>query len=160
MGSRKTLFPYPECLMEADKVTLDRLEEQISWCDQKSQQTQFRYKACKFVVLVASAIIPLVSLAGNAGFEYFTASLGVIIIISEGLVHLNQYHHHWIAYRSTCESLKHEKFLYLAGAGPYSNVENLDKLLAERMESLISQEHTKWVSVQRNLLFNEKDNKQ
>lgn len=146
--------------MGANKVTFDRLEEQVSWYDQKSQQTQFRYKACKFVVLVTSAIIPLIALSGNTGSGYFTALLGVIIVISEGLLHLNQYHHHWITYRTICESLKHEKYLYLASAGPYSSTEKLDELLAERMESLISQENTKWVSVQRNVIFNEKDTKQ
>jgi hypothetical protein len=50
-----------------------------------------------------------------------------------------------MTYRSTAEALKHEKYLWLAKAGPYSNVKNLDPLLAERVESLISRENAKWV---------------
>ncbi|MGI8569091.1 MAG: DUF4231 domain-containing protein [Methylocella sp.] len=38
----------------------------------------------------------------------------------EGLQQLNQYQANWIAYRSTSEALKHEKFLFLAKAGPFA----------------------------------------
>jgi hypothetical protein len=62
---------------------------------------------------------------------------------------LNQFQASWIAYRSTCEALKHEKFLYLAQAGPYESNEKAIALLAERIEGLVSQEHAKWVSAQR-----------
>jgi len=50
-------------------------------------------------------------------------------------------------YRSTCEYLKHGKYLFLASAGPYRNAENPATLLAERIETLVSQEHAKWISV-------------
>jgi len=45
--------------------------------------------------------------------------------------------------------LKHDKFLFLAKAGPYLKVENATAALAERIESLVSQEHAKWVSAQK-----------
>ena len=61
---------------------------------------------------------------------------------------LNQYQQNWITYRSTCEALKHEKYLYMAKAGPYAAASDSHALLAERIESLISQEHAKWVSAQ------------
>lgn len=69
-------------------------------------------------------------------------------VLAEGLQHLNQYQANWIAYRSTCEDLKHEKYLYLAQAGPYGSAEKALSLLAERIEGTVSQEHAKWVSAQ------------
>ncbi len=75
--------------------------------------------------------------------------LGALVAIMEGLQHVHQFQYNWISYRSTCESLKHEKYLYLAKAGPYAAAANADRLLAERVESLISQEHSKWVQVQK-----------
>jgi hypothetical protein len=45
-------------------------------------------------------------------------------------------------------ALKHEKYLYLANAGPYAAATTPRALLAERIESLVSQEHAKWASVQ------------
>jgi hypothetical protein len=50
-----------------------------------------------------------------------------------------------VSYRSTCEWLEHEKYLYLAGAGPYADATNPARLLATRVEGLISQEHASWV---------------
>ena len=49
----------------------------------------------------------------------------------------------WIEYRSTCESLKHEKFLFLSGAEPYCE-ENSYHLLVQRVEGLISKENSEW----------------
>jgi hypothetical protein len=66
----------------------------------------------------------------------------------EGLQQLNQYQANWITYRSTCEALEHEKFLFLAKAGPYGAAADARVLLAERIESLVSQEHAKWAAGQ------------
>jgi hypothetical protein len=74
--------------------------------------------------------------------------MGASIALLEGLQQLNQYHQNWITYRSTAEALKHEKFLFLSTAGPYAAASNPNSLLAERIESLVSQEHAKWASSQ------------
>lgn len=125
--------------------TLARLEDQITWYDNKSSTNQLWYKSLKIIEIVAAALVPLA--AGFALNAYLTGSLGVVIVVTEGLLQLNQHHHNWITYRSTCEALKHEKFLHLAQSGPYSGPER-HRVLADRVESLVSREHTKWVSTQ------------
>jgi hypothetical protein len=45
-------------------------------------------------------------------------------------------------------SFKHEKFLYIARAGPYRDAPAPDALLAEHVEGLVSQEHAAWSSSQ------------
>ena len=127
--------------------TLERLEDQISWYDRKSNRCQTWYKTLKLLVVGSAALIPF--LAGSHAPAWSTGGLGVLIAILEGVQQLNQYQHNWIAYRSTCEYLKHEKFLFLAKAGPYAKAENPTILLAERVESLVSQEHAKWVVTQK-----------
>jgi hypothetical protein len=80
-----------------------------------------------------------------------TAVLGLLVLIIEAVQQLNQDQQNWIAYRSACEALKHEKYLHLASAGPYTNADNRENrlsLLADRIEGLISQEHAKWISAQ------------
>ncbi len=124
--------------------TSERLEEQIAWYDRKSVSNQRWYKRCKVGGIAVAAMIPLA--AGLGWSAYVTGGLGVAIVILEGLQNLNQFHHNWIIYRSTCEELKHEKYLWLAKAGVYADVESPDVLLAERIESLVSREHTKWVA--------------
>ena len=126
--------------------TLDRLDDQISWYDRRSNSCQRWYKSLKLMEVGSAALIPF--LAGIKASAWLTGGLGVLIVVLEGILQLNQYQHNWITYRSTCEYLKHEKYLYAASAGAYSEAKNPARLLAERVESLVSQEHAKWVSSQ------------
>jgi hypothetical protein len=133
--------------------TEDRLEHQIAWYDRKSQTAQKRYKALKLAQVIIAGLIPLASALPipDAQFRWITAALGLLVLTIEAIQQLNQDHQNWIAYRSTCEALRHEKYLYLAAAGPYGNSDNsgrLIALLADRIEGLISQEHAKWTSAQ------------
>lgn len=123
---------------------MERLEQQIEWYDKRSMSNQRAFKWLKIAEIVAGALVPLS--AGLALGPLVTGGLGVLIVVFEGLQQVNQYHHNWIIYRSTCESLKHEKYLYLAKAGPYAGATDRYALLAERIESLISQEHAKWIA--------------
>jgi hypothetical protein len=129
-----------------DDPVWERLESQIAWYDKGSVRSQRMFKALKFTTLAAGATIPLV--AGMSFSTWITGGLGVVVVLVEGVLSMNEYHAHWIAYRSTCEALKHEKFLYLGKAGPYAAAPDPRALLAERVESLVSQEHAKWVSAQ------------
>ncbi len=132
--------------MLPDTPTMNRLEDQIRWYDEKSGSCQTRFKLLKAVEIFAAVAI---TLAGSFQMQgHLTAYLGAVVLVVEAIEHLNQYQQNWISYRSTCEVLKHEKFLFLATAGPYSTAAEPIKLLAERVEGLISREHAKWVSEQ------------
>jgi hypothetical protein len=74
--------------------------------------------------------------------------MGAGIVVLEGLQQLFQHHSNWTTYRSTCEALRHEKYLWMAHAGPYAHVKRPDALLAERVEGLVSQEQAAWASTQ------------
>jgi hypothetical protein len=127
-----------------ENATLDRLEDQISWYDKRSHYNQIAFKTVKMLEICAAAVV-----AGGAAVSLpilVISSLGMGIVVLEGVQHLNQYQNNWISYRSTCEALKHEKYLYLGSAGPYGSAEDRMKLLAERIEGLVSQEHAKWIS--------------
>lgn len=137
--------------------TWERLEDQIAWYETRSQAAQRAYTRLKIAQIVLGALIPFL-----AGFQaqmqsllppemsllpaLLIAALGVVIVVLEGAQHLRQYHQNWLTYRSTAEALKHEKYLFLADAGPYGVVEDKRGYLAERIEELISNEHTRWVS--------------
>ncbi len=127
-------------------VTWERLEDQIRWYDRKSRAAQRSYKWVKVIELVVAASVPPL-----AALEVSTAVVSIVaslVVVLEGLQHLFQWNEHWIAYRSTCEALKHERYLYLAHAGPYAAASDPRTLLAERVEGLVSQEHAKWTSTQ------------
>ena len=132
---------------EIDPI-FERLEDQIAWYDRKSITNQRYFKRMKMIEITAAAIIPFLSAFSLPRVLWLTGGLGVLITVLEGVLHLNQYQQNWIAYRSTCESLKHEKYVYLGKASPYASAVDPHALLAERIESLVSQEHAKWASVQ------------
>jgi hypothetical protein len=145
----------PIVLDEANHPIQDRLENQISWYNRKSQNAQRRYKILKLAQIIIAGLIPMVSVFPFPEQRWVTAVLGLLVLIIEAVQQLNQDQQNWIAYRSACEALKHEKYLHLAHAGPYANAESREKqiaLLADRIEGLISQEHAKWVSAQEQVI--------
>jgi len=127
---------------------MERLEDQIAWYDRKSIVNQRSFKRIKTVEICSAALIPLLAALKPPNALWVTGGLGAAITVLEGMLQLNQHQQNWIAYRSTCESLKHEKFAYLGKASPYASAEDPHALLAERIESLVSQEHAKWASTQ------------
>jgi hypothetical protein len=120
------------------------LDEQIDWYDRKSLQAQVRFKWLKGVEITAAACIPLMT--ANSVLLPLAGGLGVLVTVVEGLLHLNQYQHNWITYRATCEALRHERYLYIAGAGAYANASRPNALLAERVEALLSRELARWTA--------------
>ena len=129
---------------EAASPAVDRLEDQIGWYDRKSQENQRWFKRLKVLQIVIAAAIPVGAAA--SGPTWLIGAGGALIVVVEGLQQLQQYQQNWTAYRSTCERLKHEKFLHAAQAGPYADAPRPEALLAERVEGLVSQEHAAWVS--------------
>jgi hypothetical protein len=132
----------------SEQVTLDRLNRQIDWYDQRSGLNKTFYKSLKTLTLVAATAIPVVATSGMAHGSQFAATLGVLITVLEAIQQLNQCQANWIAYRATAESLKHEKYLYLGAAGIYSRSATPRTLLAERVELLVSGENAKWLTSQ------------
>jgi len=125
-------------------ATVERLDDQIKYYNRRSVRSQRLFKWLKGVEIVAATLIPFA-----AGFDVprlATGLLGILVVVLEGVQNLNQYQRNWLNYRSTCEALRHEKYLWLAKAGPYADASRPDALLAERTEGLISHEHAKWVT--------------
>ena len=122
----------------------ERLETQLAWHNKKSTTNQRSYNVLKVLEILAAGGIPLVATHSAT----IAATLGVLVVLFEGIQHLFQFQQNWLLFRSTCEALTKEKYLFIAKADVYSETdpETAKKLLAQRVESLISTEHTKWVS--------------
>ncbi len=131
-----------------DKSYVDeRLQDQIDWYGKKSETNQCWYRALRIAELIFAAAIPLVVsqiTVSTLSLKVFAAALGVLIMILTGLISLFRFQELWIEYRSTCETLKHEKYLYLTRSGPYGT-DAVFHILVDRVESLLSKEHSVWV---------------
>lgn len=131
--------------MNEEEYLNDRLNDQIDWYDKKSQTNQKWFKGLRLLEIVAATIIPFLAGIGS-NIPYYSiiiGGLGVIIAVSAGLSALYKYHENWIEYRTTSETLKHEKYLFQTKCLPYDNEDAFCKL-AQRVEGLISKENTQW----------------
>lgn len=124
----------------------ERLQDQLRWYDTKSAAQKRWFHRLKVGQIVLAAAIPVVAAVG--GDAWIAGILGAVLVVLEGLQQLFQFHENWLTYRATAEALKHEQYLFLAGAGPYATASNPPALLAERVEGLVSQEHASWTQVQ------------
>jgi hypothetical protein len=130
----------------AEDPTWDRLENEISWYSRRSGDNQRRYKWLKLLEIAVAASLPVVAAVRSP--VWLTGGLAAVVVLLEGSQHLFQFQQNWITYRSTAEALKHERYLYLAHAGPYAEGDR-HRQLAERLEGLISQEHATWTVTQK-----------
>jgi Protein of unknown function (DUF4231) len=122
----------------------DRLEDQIAWYDSKSTSAKRWFTRLKLIELIVAAAVP--AIAAAKGPPALLTVLGALVVVLEGSQHLFQFQEHWITYRATCEALRHERFLFIAEAGPYAHLRNRRALLAERVEMLVSREQAKWTA--------------
>jgi Protein of unknown function (DUF4231) len=119
----------------------ERLESQLNWYDNRAVHCQRWYAVLKVLQIVVAAAIPVVAAAGASAAV--AGGLGAVVVVLEGFQQLFQFQQNWTRYRSTAEALKREKYLFLAGAEPYTTA-NRDPLLAARVEALVSAETSSW----------------
>jgi hypothetical protein len=136
-------------LSSVDDYIKGRVDDQIQWYDKKANFNKSRYRLFQMIVIIASGIIPLINLTApdtdpwwQHGALIITAVLGSIVTIVTAFAQMEKYFESWILYRTTAESLKRERFLFMNNAGEYSNLTGIDKhrALVERVEVMLSSE--------------------
>ena len=132
--------------MTPDDYIAQRLDPQIDWYDSKSLRSQRWYKRLRIIEIVVAASIPF--MVGYVTDErpsvtFIVGLAGVAVAVISGLLAINQYQEIWIEYRTTCESIRHHKYRFLAETDPYEGEDAFHKLV-DNVESLISKENTSW----------------
>ncbi len=132
-------------MLNEEEYISERVDGQIEWYDNKSQKAQSWFKRIRIIEIIAAGSIPL--FAGFGSGEnwsiFIVGVLGALVAMLASLLSLNQFHENWIEYRTTCESLKHEKYLFLTNSEPY-HIDDSFGLFVQRIESLISKENSAW----------------
>jgi Protein of unknown function (DUF4231) len=137
---------------EADYLE-GRLKDQLDYHSTQSKKNKKRFYALQFVIIITSALVPIVNVINpeGAGVELRLTSsiLGGIIVVITAVMQLHKYQENWILFRTTQELLKKEKFLYLNDAGDYAGLDSEKKkrLLVERVESLVSAETSRYFAI-------------
>lgn len=134
-----------------EKEYLDlRVDDQINWYDKKSRFNQKMYKRLVLLEIIFSVSIPfLASYAtdANPSITIVIGICGISIALIAGVLNLYKFHENWINYRTTAETLKHEKYMFLTKSGIYKENESKEtpyNHLVQQIESIISKENTNW----------------
>lgn len=123
---------------------LDRLHQDVEWYDRHATRTRLAYQILKTLQLVAAAAIPVSVAAGGGGTV--TGSLGGLVVVMEGCQQVFRFHETWLGYRRTWRALLSEQSLFEAEAGIYASAPGDTRLLAERVDGLLSTEVEQWAA--------------
>ena len=132
--------------MNSEEYLKQRLEDQIEWYDKKSQWNKKRFIWLSTLVLIFASTIPLLSGISNLDGIYWRLSiglLGALIAVFTGVLSIFKFYENWIAYRTTSETLKYEKYLYLTKTSPY-DVDNSFSVFVSHVENILSKENKNW----------------
>lgn len=128
-----------------------RVDNQISWYDKKSLSCQWKYKIFQIIEIVLAACIPLLSAYSQNSLiiSIIIGCFGALITIIESITKLCKWHENWIEYRTTCELLRYQKYLFETKSAPYNNEpETTENIFIRNVENIISSENNKWKTIQ------------
>jgi hypothetical protein len=124
-----------------DEYIRTRYENQVDWYDKKSIfNKRFTY-AFQIPILILATVTPIF-----IALDYSKITIIPSTIVAVGLAVLKfcKFEDLWHMYRTTCETLKKEKVHHDMLTDVYAKADNPDELFVERIESIISKEHTEW----------------
>jgi len=135
-------------MINTEEYFSQRLDDQINWFDKKSGFNKKAFMYLRTVEIIAALIIPFLAGYvddGNAAKVVFIGSLSIIVAAIASILTLYKFQENWIEYRMVAESLKYEKFLFLANAGCYREDCSFAEFV-ERIENILSKENAKWAA--------------
>ena len=72
--------------------------------------------------------------------QIFVAASGVVLVIINKFLELDELHKQWKEYRLTCESLEHQRLLYLTRTEPYDEADAFPAFV-ENVEMILNKEN-------------------
>lgn len=136
---------------EFEKYVSDRYQAEIDWYNKKAVQYKSYYTLFQVTLIILAAISPVLvgiqqNYSDNSYLKVITIVSTAIVAIITASIKTFKLQENWINYRTTCETLKKEIFLYRVGSNDYSSSGSPEKIFVERVESLISRENTLWLT--------------
>jgi gamma-glutamyltranspeptidase len=127
----------------ADRYFNEDLRKQREWYSDKANQLKKKSQTLAFLVIVLGALTAVVQVFPDDGWQKMvSAIIGASIVAAEGWKKIARYDETWKAYRIASERMKHERRIYVNGAGAY-RVQDEDAArlkFVESVENIISEE--------------------
>lgn len=135
--------------IEHDSMTVVEYMKQINdiaiyYFDKCEKYKRRFYYAC-FTRIIATALIPVISLAAEVNWSSVIVSiLAGVIAITEGYVNVTRAYEKWTKYRETCNALWFEQRQYAFKIGKYSDDKTRTQIFAEQCENIMLAESNEW----------------
>ena len=133
--------------MDEKAYLKDRVDNQIAYYDLSSIKNKKCFIRLSIIEVILGVSIPFLTpyvSDSTLKLKICLGLIGMVIAAITALLAILKFQENWMEYRTTCESLRHEKYLYLTKAENYAGDEAFD-LFVQRIESLISKENSAWV---------------
>lgn len=132
--------------MNQEEYLKNRVDNQINWYDRKSCFNQKWFKRLQVIAILSASTIPFLtgySSGEDVSIRVCIGILGLMVAAITAVLSLYKFQENWHEFRTTCESLTHEKYLFETKTEPYDIAEPFP-LLVQRVETLISKENSNW----------------
>lgn len=134
---------------DKDRMSIDEYLERINniteYYYENCEKYKRRFYLCCFIRIVASAIIPVISLATVVNWSTICVSiLACLITISEAHVNVTRSYEKWTKYRDTCNLLWIEQRYFAMRAGIYADDGVREKEFVQKCEALMLEETSEW----------------
>jgi hypothetical protein len=127
---------------EFDNYLKTRYQDQVAWYDDKAKYNKRRFYIFQTLVIVLPASATILALIqpdlekpGLVTLTTLATVVGLITVVS-------RHQELWFNYRMVCETLRKEIHYYTARLGEYEGINDPKRLFVQRVEALISREHT------------------
>lgn len=143
--------------MNPDKYLSSRVDDQIAWYDRKAIISQKMYVRLQTLIIMLSLFLPiLLSIPKNIGGVDISTTINsgatIISIFLAVLIAYQSFHNYrekWAAYRTSAETLKHEKYMYLTISGKYRDSAHAFENFVETIEGHVFKEHAQWAQLRK-----------
>jgi len=129
----------------------ERLNDQLSFYDNKSKTMKSRYLNMRAITVTAVALVPVLV---NLAFPYVnlvTTVLSITVVLLISLESVFHFREQWVNYRSTSEYLRKEYFLFSTKEGVYHQFDNDEqkafRFFVEKIEAAIESENASTLQV-------------
>lgn len=132
-----------------DEYLKNRYQNQIDWYSSRASKNKRHYNIFQWSAIVLSASLPVLIAAVPLSWKWATIILSIFLAICTAGLKTFKFQENWINYRTISETIKKEKHYYDAQLNEYAEAKDKEALFVERVETLISREHSLWVTTHR-----------
>lgn len=140
----------PVASMNPEQYLKDRVEDQLKYFEKAANKEKSKHIIYQILIIILALLIPVmnnVDLKGVGDLTNLVTILALVLAILTGIANFRKFGDLWLSYRTTEESIKREKFLFLTLSGKYADNDAAFSEFVSTMELILSAEHNKFRSL-------------